>query len=135
MISNSSNGMDWTNFIITDEDIREAIKNLESNNIEEEVQIGLKNDKDFKKVSYKIKNTFIFIFFFLIPLVSNLIQIAECVEEVVIPNVDSFIEQKREGLFQSQKASLKWLDNELKKDVSEQITKNFRIVIKDDLIV
>lgn len=58
------------------------------------------------------------------------------IKDVVIPSaVQTFKDHVQLGDFPSEKAGIKWLNDELKKDVSEQITKNFRIVTKADLPV
>ncbi|MGY0694071.1 SH3 domain-containing protein [Virgibacillus sp. FSP13] len=126
--------IDWANFKVTDEDIKQAHSLLENNNIEEEVLKEVSVHKDPNKISQKVKIVFIFIFVYFIPALNSIIQTAEYTEDILIPKVQSFIEHQQEGLFPSKNASIKWLNKELKKDVSEQITKNFRIVIKDDLV-
>ncbi|MDY0409034.1 SH3 domain-containing protein [Paracerasibacillus soli] len=76
----------------------------------------------------------IFIYYF-IDFLNSLTQVAQYVEETVIPVVQSYTYHEEEGIFQSEKTSVKWIKDELKKDVSNQITNNFRVVSKNNLVV
>lgn len=127
--------IDLQMFELTYEDVEKAHKIIKNDNIEEEVSTELSENKDPKNISKKVKSVFYFIFFILIPLIFDYIQISEYVETKLKPSTSLYLDYQDQGLFSSEKSSVKWLNEELKKDVSEQITKNFRIVIKDNLVV
>ncbi|WP_088034975.1 SH3 domain-containing protein [Evansella clarkii] len=126
--------VDWNNVEVTDENIEEAIEMIESEDIEEKFKEEVDDNNDPNSVSGKLK-TFLLVVITLVQLISDLINIAQYTEDTLIPKTRSYIDYKQEGSFTSEKAGIKWLNDELKKDVSQQITNQFRIVTKDGLNV
>src|SRR5690625_2884153 len=130
--SDETGKIDWESLKLTDEDIMQYKEILENENAEAIASNELSENKVFNKVSKSIKSVILFTYHFIIFLAA-FTQVAQYVENTVIPIVQSYHEQ--EEFFQSEKAAIKWINDELKKNVSSQITKNFRIVAKNDLVV
>ena len=126
--------IDWEDFELTDEDIKRSNEILNSENVEEIVSKELSESKESNKISLSVKSIILFLYHFMLFLAA-FTQVAQYAENTVIPIVQSYIHHEQEGTFQSEKAAVKWINDELKKDVSSQITKNFRIVAKNDLVV
>jgi len=66
---------------------------------------------------------------------SGLATIANHTETKVIPVTKTFYHYIEEGVFNSDREAINWLNDELKENTSQQLSKNFRIVTKNDLIV
>ena len=125
--------IDWESIELTDEDIEQARKTLEENKAEEKIHEGFSENKDPSKIKKSVK-VIIKVVYHTVIFLSALVSVFEYVEDRVIPVVQSYQAQK--DMFQSEKAGIKWLNDELnKKDVSEQIIKKFRIVSKNGLPV
>ncbi|WP_176555867.1 SH3 domain-containing protein [Virgibacillus ndiopensis] len=126
--------IDWRNYELTNKDIEQAHDLLENENAEEIVNKELSVNKDPNKLSKPIKS-FLICIYRLIMFLASLVTVEEFTENKVIPVIQSYIHHEQEGTFQSERAGIKWVNDELKKDVSSQITNNFRIVTKKNLIV
>jgi len=126
--------IDWANYKLTNKDLEQAHDILENENAEEIVNEELSKNKDPNKISKPIKSVLIFIYR-LIMFLAAFAQVVEFTEDRVIPVMQSYIHNEQEGTFQSERAGIKWINDELKKDASRQIVNNFRIVTKESLIV
>ena len=123
--------IDWESFEITEDDIKEANDILKSDNPEEEVTKEI-NQK--KGLPTSIKTIVIYIVL-IIRLLADIVTVAEFAEERIPQIMDYYEEHIAEDTSKSDRESINWLNDELKKNVSQQITQNFRIVTKDDLAV
>ena len=126
--------IDWKSFELTDEDVRLSNEILDSEKAEDIVSKELSENKEPNKISKSVKSVILFIYHFMLFLAATT-QVAQYVENTVIPIVKSYTRHEQENVFQSDKVAVKWINDELKKDVSNQITKNFRIVVKNNLVV
>lgn len=120
--------------LFTDEEIKEAINIIEKENIKKETEIDETKGKPFKKFPIRIKGAVLFIYF-LIEIMANFITVWGVAEEKVVSIQKNYFINIENAVFQSEREGIKWLNDELKKDSFEQIERNFRIVIKSDLIV
>ncbi len=68
-------------------------------------------------------------------LLANIVMVTEFTEERITQVTAYYEEHIAEDISKSDRESINWLNNELKKDASQQITQNFRIVTKNDLVV
>src|SRR5699024_3123410 len=124
--------IDWTDFGLTNEDIKDINDVLESETAEEQIVEEL--SKNPKKISKAIMGVVWFIYF-LMQFLSNTADVIKFTEDRVIPVMESYMDYERKGTFQSKNSGIKWINNELKKDVSSQITNKFRIVTKEELVI
>ena len=123
--------IDWDSFEITEDDIKEANDILKSDNPEEEVTKEI-NQK--KGIPTSITTIAIYIVL-IIRLLADIVTVADFAEERITQITGYYEEHIAEDTSKSDRESINWLNDELKKDVSKQITQNFRIVTKNDLDV
>src|SRR5699024_9303688 len=129
--------IDWRDFELTDEGIEQAHDILKGENAEEKINKEFSENKEPRKISETIKSLIYYVWVVLQVLcnLASCEQVAEYMADRVIPVVQSYTQHEHEGLFKSENDALKWIKEELKKDVSSQITKNYRKVVEDGLIV
>ena len=122
--------IDWQNFNPTEINIKQAYTVLEDEHVEEKISKELNNIKNGKGIIAYLSSIMVTIYL-IIGFCSDFITVIEYTEQTVYPAIQSLSDH----VFDSDKIAIKWLNNELKQDVPTQLTNNFRIVTKDDLVV
>lgn len=118
--------IDWTNLELNKEDIEQAEVLLESENPEEELLSEINNKELSDRIYTYLKYIAITL---LIIYRSIMIFETDTVQEIVVPALQSVVSSD------SEKYTIKHINDELKKDIPRKIKPIFRIVIKDNLIV
>lgn len=122
--------LDWTDFEFTEENLKEANDILDNENPPEQVT------EEVNQKQYKSKLILaLMIFIKIIDFLDNTVNVATYVEEKLPVVIDYYEQHIAEDKSKTDRESVRWLNDELKKDVSQQITQNFRIVTKNDLEV
>ena len=122
--------IDWQDLNPTEIKVKQAYETSEDAYVEENTSKELNNNKSRKEIIARLRYVLVTIFL-IIGYLSDLIAVIEYTEYTIYPAIQSLSDHT----FNSDKTAIKWLNNELKQDVSVQITNNFRIVTKDDLDV
>lgn len=127
--------IDWESFELTPESIEQANVIFESENSAEIVSQEISKEKDGKSIKESVKLilsytctiiSFLMWFFGVSP-----IDIVNVTVSIIAEKYQHYVEHDE---FNSVKESLKWLNNEIKEDVSKEDLKNLRIITKNNLI-
>ena len=127
---NIVSNIDWTDFEFSEENLKEA-NDILDNEIPPEQVTEEVNQKQCKSKLIVALMIFINIITFL----DSAVNVVTYVEEKLPVVIDYYEQHIAEDKSKSDRQSIRWLNNELKRDVAQQITQNFRIVTKNDLEV